>query len=219
MIKILVAEDSSAIRELIEMNLTQAGYQVDTAADGMEAANRIEASRYDLILLDIMMPKVDGYELMEYIRPLDLPVIFITAKSEVKDRVKGLKMGADDYIVKPFEIAELLARVESVLRRYYKAASILQVDSVRIDTDSRIVTQDGQTVSLTTKEYELLLLFVKNKNMALFRDFIYEKVWQSNEMGDTRTLDLHVQRLRKKLHWEQKIKAVYKVGYRLEVDA
>lgn len=219
MIKILVAEDSTAIRELIEMNLCQAGYRVDCAADGMEAANLIEESRYDLILLDIMMPRVDGYELMEYIRPLDIPVIFITAKGEVRDRVKGLKMGADDYIVKPFEIAELLARVESVLRRYYKGATLLQVETVSIDTDSRVVTQNGQQVPLTTKEYELLLLFVKNKNIALFRDFIYEKVWQSSDMGDTRTLDLHVQRLRKKLHWEQKIKAVYKVGYRLEVDA
>lgn len=171
---------------------------------------------YDLILLDIMLPKINGYELLEYAQSLDVPVIFITAMGTVENKVKGLKKGADDYISKPFEIMELLARVEAVLRRYNKAERIIKILDVEIDTSSRVVTQNGEQVMLTLKEFELLLLFVRNKNIALYRDTIYENVWESEYMGESRTVDLHVQRLKKKLHWEDKIVAVYKVGYRLE---
>lgn len=171
---------------------------------------------YDLILLDIMLPKINGYELLEYAQSLDIPVIFITAMGTVENRVKGLKKGADDYISKPFEIMELLARVEAVLRRYNKAERIIKILDIEIDTSSRVVTQNGEQVMLTLKEFELLLLFVRNKNIALYRDTIYENVWESEYMGESRTVDLHVQRLKKKLHWEDKIVAVYKVGYRLE---
>ena len=129
----------------------------------------------------------------------------------------GLKLGADDYIVKPFEIAELLARVETVLRRYHKTESRIVVDDVVVDTQSRVVTKGGEPVSLTAKEYNLLILFLQNKNIALFRETIYERVWENDYMGDSRTVDLHVQRLRKKLGWQERIAAVYKVGYRLEV--
>ena len=171
---------------------------------------------YDLILLDIMLPKINGYELLEYAQSLDVPVIFITAMGTVENKVKGLKKGADDYISKPFEIVELLARVEAVLRRYNKAERIIKILDIEIDTSSRVVTQNGVQVMLTLKEFELLLLFVRNKNIALYRDTIYENVWESEYMGESRTVDLHVQRLKKKLHWEDKIVAVYKVGYRLE---
>lgn len=154
---------------------------------------------------------------MEYVRPTGTPVIFITAKNDVADRVKGLHLGADDYIVKPFEIVELLARVEAVLRRYHKSDNNIEAGDVKIDTRSRCVMKNGRQVDLTMKEYELLLLFVRNKNIALFRETIFERVWQSEYLGDTRTVDLHVQRLRKKLGWEKTIVAVYKVGYRLEL--
>ena len=171
---------------------------------------------FDLVLLDIMLPYIDGYELMEYAKSMDIPVIFITAMGTVENRVKGLKKGADDYITKPFEIVELLARVEAVLRRYNKTERIIKVHDIEVDVSSRTVIQNGEQVTLTLKEFELLLLFIRNKNIALYRDTIYESVWESEYMGESRTVDLHVQRLKKKLHWEDKIAAVYKVGYRLE---
>ena len=216
--KILIVEDERPISRLIKINLTDAGYCCVCAFDGKEAIELIDHQQFDLILLDIMLPKINGYELMEYIRPLEIPVIFLTAKSNVKDRVKGLKLGAEDYIVKPFEIIELLARVETVLRRYHKTATVLSVYDITVDTLSRIVRKNNQIINLTVKEYDLLLLFIQNKNIALFRDRIYEAVWGDYYMGDSRTVDLHVQRMRKKLGLEDKIVPVYKVGYRLEAD-
>lgn len=216
MIKILIVEDEKPINDLIEMNLAEAGYSCKCAYDGMEAADIIENERFDLILLDIMLPKVNGYELLEYIKPLEMPVIFLTAKGSLEDRVKGLKLGADDYLVKPFEIVELLARVETLLRRMGNTQTEFTIDDVTIDTRSHTVKRGSREIPLTNKEYELLLLFVRNRNIALFRESLYERVWESDYMGDSRTVDLHVQRLRKKLHWEDKIKAIYKVGYRLE---
>lgn len=171
--KILIIEDEKAINELIRISLSDAGYQCKCAFDGMQGADLIEKEPFDLILLDIMLPKIDGYELMEYIHPLNIPVIFLTAKADVKDRVKGLKMGAEDYIVKPFEIIELLARVETVLRRFEKVSHRLSVYDVSVDTLSRVVKKGDQVINLTVKEYELLLLFLRNKNIALFRDRIY----------------------------------------------
>lgn len=216
MIKILVVEDEEPISNLIRMNLTKAGYQCRCAFDGKEAADIMAEGSFDLVLLDIMLPYIDGYELMEYAKSMDIPVIFITAMGTVENRVKGLKKGADDYITKPFEIVELLARVEAVLRRYNKAERIIKIHDIEVDVSSRTVTQNGEQVMLTLKEFELLLLFIRNKNIALYRDTIYESVWESEYMGESRTVDLHVQRLKKKLHWEDKIVAVYKVGYRLE---
>lgn len=133
------------------------------------------------------------------------------------DKVKGLRLGADDYLVKPFEIVELLARVEAVLRRAGKTLTEIKIEGLTIDTRSHTVTKGTKPIPLTAKEFELLLLFVQNRNIALFRETIYERVWGSEYMGDSRTVDLHVQRLRKKLHWDDKIKTIYKVGYRLEL--
>ena len=216
--KVLVLEDESSIRGFIVINLTRAGYEVVEAETGEEALEKLRDNpEIRVALLDIMLPGIDGFELMEYLAPLEIPVIFITARSTVKDRIKGLKLGADDYIVKPFEIAELLARVETVLRRYHKTDTRLVVDDVVVDTQSRVVTRGGEIVPLTAKEYSLLMLFLQNRNIALFRETIYERVWENEYMGDSRTVDLHVQRLRKKLGWQERIAAVYKVGYRLEV--
>ncbi len=217
MIKILTVEDEKPISNLIRINLLDAGYDCECAFDGEQAIEMIEKNNYDLILLDIMLPKVDGYELFEYIKPLEIPVIFLTAKSDVKDTVKGLKLGAEDYLTKPFEIMELLARVERVLRRFNKLQDHLHLFDIEIDTLSRIVKKKGEIINLTAKEYDLLLLFIQNKNIALFRKQIYMRVWGDDYMGNTRTVDLHVQRMRKKLDLEDKIVAVYKIGYRLEV--
>ncbi len=218
MIKILIVDDEKPICDLIDLNLSSAGYHCTAVQDGLLAIDLIEKEEFDLVLLDIMLPGADGYDVMEYIRPLGIPVIFITAKHEVKQRVKGLKLGADDYLVKPFDVVELVARVEAVLRRYNKAEQRLVAGDVTVDVDARRVTRAGRPVELTNKEFGLLLLFMKNKNVALFRETLYEKVWEGEYFADSRTLDLHVQRLRKKLGWEHNLVAVYKVGYRLEVQ-
>ena len=217
MIKILIVDDEKPICDLIDLNLSASGYQCRTVQDGLEALKLIEEENFDLILLDIMLPGADGYDIMEYIRPMGIPVIFITAKHEVRDRVKGLKLGADDYLVKPFDVVELVARVEAVLRRYNKTERLLSAGDVVGEVEARRVTRAGVPVVLTNKEFGLLVLFMKNKNVALFRETLYEKVWEGEYYGDSRTLDLHVQRLRRKLGWEHSLVAVYKVGYRLEV--
>ena len=216
MIKILVVEDERPISDLIRMNLEDAGYQCTCALDGLTAADILEKHTFDLVLLDIMLPKVDGYELFEYIKPTGTPVIFLTAKAGLNDRVKGLNLGAEDYIVKPFEIVELMARIQVVLRRYHKDATKLVFGDIVLNTENRTVCRNGQESVLTPKEFTLLELLVRNKNMTLFRDKIYELVWENDSYGDTRTLDLHVQRLRKKLGLTEKLKTIYKVGYRLE---
>lgn len=217
MIKILIVEDEKPISDLIKMSLLDEGYHCTCAYDGQMAADFIEKETFDLILLDIMLPKIDGYELMDYIRFYHIPVIFLTAKADVVDRVKGLKAGAEDYITKPFEIIELLARIETVLRRFNKAVKILTFDDIKIDTESRIVTKQDLPVTLTAKEFDLLLYLARNKNKALYRSQIYAQVWGSDQLRDSRTVDLHVQRLRKKLGLEQTLVSVYKIGYRLEV--
>ena len=215
--RILVVEDEKSINDLIEMNLTEAGYICECAYDGLQAADILERESFDLVLLDIMLPEVNGYELLDFIKPMGIPVIFITAKGSMEDKVRGLRLGADDYLVKPFEIVELLARVEAVLRRAGKAQYELEIDGLTIDTRSHTVSRGSKPIQLTAKEFELLLLFIQNRNIALFRETIYERIWGGEYMGDSRTVDLHVQRLRKKLHWEDKIKTIYKVGYRLEI--
>ncbi len=176
MIHILVVEDEQPISNLIRMSLTKEGYHCACAFDGAEAADFLEKNRYDLILLDVMLPEIDGFELMDYIRPLEIPVIFLTAKAAVQDRVKGLKLGAEDYIVKPFEIVELLARIDVVLRRYQKCDMVLEIGGLKIDTASMQVWRDGEEISLTKTEYELLLLFARNPRRAMYRETIYELV-------------------------------------------
>ena len=218
MIKILIVEDEKPISDLIKMNLSDEGYDCYCAYDGQEAADKIEEyPLFDLVLLDIMLPKIDGYELLEYINSYEIPVIFLTAKGTTKDKVQGLKAGAEDYIVKPFEILELLARVETVLRRYNKTGKELAFLDIAIDTEAHVVTKGGQPVSLTAKEFAILLLLARNKNKALYRSHIYTQVWEDDFMGDSRTVDLHIQRVRKKLGLEERIVPVYKIGYRLEV--
>lgn len=211
--RILIVEDEKSIADMVKMCLSKNGYICEIANDGTTAAKIIEEKRYDLILLDIMLPDINGYDLIDYIKLYEIPVIFVTAKTSVPDRVKGLKLGAEDYISKPFELEELLARVETVLRRYHKAERILVVGKIKIDTLSRTVSSDGVFIPLPAKEYDLLLFLVRNKNIALYREAIYEQVWQEPYMGNTRTIDLHIQRLKKKLNLGDAIETIYKVGY------
>ena len=216
--KLLIAEDEAPIANLLRTALEGAGYRCTWAADGIRAADLLEAEPFDLALLDIMLPGADGYALLDYCKSLDVPVIFLTARGELDDRVRGLRQGAEDYITKPFELMELLARVETVLRRCGRTGRVLTLPpDIEVDTVSRVVRRGGAPVALTVKEYELLLLFLQNKNAALYRDRIYERVWGEEYLGDSRTVDLHIQRMRKKLGLEDRLVAVYKVGYRLEV--
>ena len=217
MIRILIVEDEKPIAELIRLSLRRAGYHCQCVYDGLAAADVLERERFDLVLLDIMLPGVDGFSLLEYIRPTGTPVIFLTAKNAVNDRVRGLRMGAEDYIVKPFEVLELLARVDVVLRRYHKTSDTLDIGGLHIDQQAMQVTRDGAPIALMKKEYDLLLLFARNPGVALYRETIYERVWKEDFPYGSKTVDLHVQRLRKKVGWETKLRAVNKVGYRLEV--
>lgn len=215
--KILIAEDDEMIADILSRGLNRAGYPCECVYDGAEAAGLLDENRYDLILLDIMLPGADGYELMEYIKDFGIPVIFITAKTRLEDKVKGFQLGADDYITKPFELAELTARVNAVLRRYNKIQDTISAAGIEVDTLSRTVRKDGQPVELTAKEYELLLLFLRNRNIALYRERIYEEVWGGEFDPDSRTVDIHVARLKRKMGIEAFIVTVRGVGYRLEV--
>lgn len=207
--KILVVEDEFPIVDLISISLSNEGYEVDYALDGEKGANLIETGKYDLVLLDIMLPKFNGYELLEYAVAMELPVIFITAKGQLKDRVKGLSLGADDYIVKPFEVEELIARVNAVIRRCHKK---LKIKDIEINLEDRVIIKNGQEVKLTPKEFELFLYLYENQDKALKRENIFERVW-SDEVLDTKTLTLHIQRIRKKLDLRDRIKTIHGVGY------
>ena len=216
MIQILIVDDEKPICDLIQMSLTRAGYHCTCVYDGLAAADILERNVFDLILLDVMLPNADGFELMEYIRPLGIPVIFLTARGSVDDRVRGLRMGAEDYIVKPFEVIELLARVEVVLRRCQKTGEHITCGDLEIDLRSMQVHRNGEAIDLTKTEWDLMLLFVRNRGAALYRDTIYERIWGGEYPVGSRVVDLHIQRLRRKIGWEDKLRTVNRVGYRLE---
>ncbi|MBG9735377.1 response regulator transcription factor [Paenibacillus alvei] len=214
--KILIVEDDIHISKIIKMNLNLVNYETTEAYDGLEALEALKRAPFDLILLDVMIPHMDGFGLMENIRPYRIPVIFLTAKNSVYDKVYGLKLGADDYIVKPFEAIELLARIEAVLRRYGKEERLMAFQTIQVDLDKREVLKQGIPVELTPKEYDLLVVLLKNKNIALSREQFIEKVWGYDYYGETRTVDMHIKSLRKKLDLQDHIKTIYKMGYRLE---
>lgn len=213
---ILIVEDDPAISKLIKLNLEMVGYRTSQIFDGMQVMDTIQRNAIDLILLDVMLPGMSGFELIDFIKPFKIPIIFLTAKNTVMDKVTGLKLGAEDYIVKPFEAIELLARIEVVLRRYTTEEENLCFKDIVIEEDHRIVKKKDEIINLTLKEFELFLLLVKNKNRALSREYLLEKIWGYEYMGETRTIDTHIQNLRKKLGLVEDIKTVYKIGYRLE---
>lgn len=215
MANILIVEDEAAINELVKKNLQLVGHRCVSVFDGQTAISEIQSQPYDLIILDIMMPEADGFAVFQAVH--DTPTIFLTARSGLSDRIKAFSMGADDYLTKPFEMLELLARVEAVLRRTHKKRDRFEAGAVKIDFASRQVFYMDNVVECTPKEYELLEVLVNNRNIALSREKLLELVWGYDYEGDTRTVDVHIQKLRKKLGWEHVIKTVYKLGYRLEV--
>lgn len=222
--KILVIEDDTAISELICMNLEAAGYDPVPIYDGEEAETAVLAEKekresvpeYALALLDIMLPGKDGFQLMEAMQTAEIPVIYLTAKADVVSKVHGLRAGAEDYIVKPFEVLELLVRIEKVLQRTGRGREIIEIQDVRIDRKEHQVTKGGKPVALKPMEYELLVLLAGNKNVAFSREQLLSQVWGSDYMGETRTVDVHIGRLRKKLDFFDVIRTIPKTGYRLE---
>lgn len=217
MAHILIVEDEKPINDLVAMNLALIGHTSEQAYEGNQALDYLKQNKYSLIIMDIMLPGLDGYALMQHV-PENTPVIFLTAMGNLSDRVKGLKLGADDYIVKPFETVELLARIEAVLRRTNRSINTFSLDGTVVNLESRIVTVNGSEIELTLREYELLEILIKNQNIALSREKLLKMAWEYDYIGETRTVDVHIQKLRKKLNWDNRIKTVYKLGYRLEVD-
>lgn len=216
MYSVLIVEDDINISKLIDVTLKMAGYTTEKCHDGKTAVEKIMNNSYDIVLLDIMLPKMDGFEIMETVTLKETAVIFLTAKGDVADRVKGLRLGADDYIVKPFEGIELVARIEAVLRRLGKDRPVYRYRDIEIDITKHRVEKSGQIVELTPKEFELLTLFVKNIDIALSREKLLSMVWGFPCEVETRTVDYHVQQLRKKLNLKDKLITVTKIGYRLE---
>ncbi|MBQ8392382.1 MAG: response regulator transcription factor [Clostridia bacterium] len=215
MANILVVEDEFDINRLICKNLTLTGHKCKSAYDGIEALKIINDEKPELIILDVMLPGLTGFELIEYAG--NIPVIFVTARAGLEDKLKGLKLGADDYIVKPFEMQELLARVSTVLRRVKRENTVFSFDDITIDFDKRFVCRDGVEIKLTPKEYDLLETLILNRNIALTRDRLLNLVWNIDFDGDTRTVDIHIQQLRKKLGLKNRIVSLYKIGYRFEL--
>lgn len=215
--RILIVEDEVAIAKMISMNLKVSNYDTKIYTDGLEAAEALkEDSEYDLALLDVMLPGVDGFELLEIVKQYRIPVIFLTAKDDIESKIQGLRGGADDYIVKPFEVLELLVRIEKVLERENKLSDVIKVLDLKIDISQRTVRKNGVEIPLKPKEFELLRVLAKNKNIAISREKLLSMVWGYEYMGETRTVDVHIGQLRKKLDLGDNIKTVSKMGYRLE---
>lgn len=215
MSKILIVEDERPIRHLMMRNLELVGHNCIGAGDGKEALRLMESERFDLMIFDVMLPEISGFELIEYSG--NTPVIFVTAKESVSDRLKGLTLGADDYIVKPFEMQELLLRVRAVLRRTQKDEEKFAFDDIEINFSGRKVYKNGVEVFLTPKEYALFETLVLNRNIALSREKLITLVWNYDYEGDTRTVDVHIRQIRAKLGLKDRLKTLYKTGYRLEV--
>ena len=214
---ILIVEDDPAISRLIDTNLTISGYQTFCAMDGRQAVEAVQAQQFDLALCDIMLPELDGFELLPYMQEKGIPVIYVSAKADVQSRVQGLRLGAEDYLVKPFDILELLVRMEKVLARADKQPKVSSYRDINVDEESHEVTKNGEVVSLKHMEYELLLTFMRHPGMVMTREDLLHQVWGDEYIGETRTVDVHVAALRRKLDLNKELTTVYKIGYRLEV--
>ena len=215
--RILIVEDEAAIARLIDMNLGAANYETRIYYDGAEAAEALkEDHAYDLALLDVMLPGMDGFALLEIVKSYGIPAIFLTARDDVCSKVQGLKDGAEDYIVKPFEILELLVRIEKVLERSNKLGDVLRVLDMEINLKEHTVRKNGEEIPLKPMEFKLLAALARNKNIAVSREKLLQMVWGAGYMGETRTVDVHIGQLRKKLGLNEQIKTVSKLGYRLE---
>ncbi len=218
MYRILVVEDDPSIAELMEMNFSVAGYLCDVAADGKQALDHVKEKAYDLAILDIMLPEIDGFSLLPYMKKAEIPVIYVSAKNQEADRVKGLRLGAEDYLVKPFSVLELLVRMEKVLERRHPKQERIEIGNVSILPEERTVLLAGNPVSLKPMEYALLLMLAKHPNIVFSREQLLREVWGDSFFGETRTVDNHIAMLRKKLEWAERIVTVHRVGYKLVVD-
>lgn len=215
--RVLIVEDEIAIAKMIAMNLKVAGYDIIMFQDGKEAAESLESDHaYDIALLDIMVPGMDGLELLPVVKGYGIPVIFLTARDDIGTKVQGLRDGAEDYIVKPFEMLELMVRMEKVLERTKKNSDIIQILDLEINLAEHTVRKNGMEISLKPMEFELLCVLAKNRNIAISREELLRMVWGVDYMGETRTVDVHIGQLRKKLDLSDHIKTISKLGYRLE---
>lgn len=215
MARILIVEDDKSINELMVRCLTMTGHECLAAFSGSEALYVVKRESPDLILLDINLPDMDGYDVMELVR--GIPVIYVTARNDIKDRIKGLNGGAEDYIIKPFDFQELAARVHVVLRRFGKEDNTFSFGKVKVDLRNFKVYKQEEEISVTKQEFELLKVLIINRNVTLTREQLLNAAWGWDYDGDERTVDVHIQRLRKKLQCEEYIKTIYKIGYRLEI--
>ena len=214
MARILILEDEKAINDLVALNLGMIGHTAVQTFTGREALKAAAETPFDLLILDVMLPDTNGFAVCEKLR--DIPAIFLTALGETADKVKGFERGADDYIVKPFEMTELLLRVEAVLRRTHRSESRYRIDGLEVDFEAKTVLKDGVPVDLTLQEYALLEVLIKNRNIALSRQRLMREAWDVSFLGESRTIDVHIQRLRKKLGLDDRIKTIYRLGYRFE---
>ena len=214
MAKILIVEDDVNIAKMLEVTLSIGGYESERCDNGKKAVDLVTSQSYDLVLLDVMLPDMDGFKVIEYIDKEETAVIFLTALQDVMDKVKGLKLGAEDYIVKPFETVELLARIEVVLRRKHKSNNTIHYGDITMNIDEHTVKKGDDYVSLTPKEF--LAFFLQNQDIALTRERLLATVWGYEFMGETRTVDIHVQQIRKKMGLHNKLVTIPKLGYRLE---
>lgn len=215
MAKMLIVEDEKAINDLVKFNLELVGHDCCQVFDGETGLEEALKLKYDLIILDVMLPKYSGFEIMAYIE--ETPVIFVTARTSSNDKIKGLRLGADDYITKPFDIVELVERVKAVLRRSRADSMVFEFDDIRIEFGNRRVYKSGEEVGLKPKEFDLLEALINNRNLALTREKLLRLVWGYDYEGDSRTVDVHIQRVRRKLGISDRIQTVYKTGYRFEI--
>ena len=215
MAKILIVEDDVNIAKMLEVTLSIGGYESERCDNGKKAVDLVTSQSYDLVLLDVMLPDMDGFKVIEYIDKEETAVIFLTALQDVMDKVKGLKLGAEDYIVKPFETVELLARIEVVLRRKHKSNNTIHYGDITMNIDEHTVKKGDDYVSLTPKEFDILAFFLQNQDIALTRERLLATVWGYEFMGETRTVDIHVQQIRKKMGYDI-IETLVNVGYRLK---
>lgn len=216
MVRILIVEDDVNIAKLIEATVAIGGYEGIVCGNGAEAFRRMETEDFDLVLLDVMLPDMSGFEIMRSRTNTKLPVIFITAKQELTDKVRGLRLGAEDYIVKPFEAMELLARIEVILRRVSKAVQIYEYGDISVNIDEHTCKRRDKLIYLTPKEFEVLVFFLQHQDVAISRERLLSAVWGFEYEGETRTIDIHIQQIRKKLGLKERLITIPKLGYRLE---
>lgn len=216
MINILIIEDDKNIAKMIKATLSIVNYNGFCCYTGNEGAAEALRGGYDLILLDIMLPEMNGFEVMENIRSCGTPVIFLTAMQDVADKVKGLRLGAEDYIVKPFEALELLARIDVVLRRSHKTQDVLQYYDISVDIGKHTITKNGDPIQLTPKEFDVLVYFLQHQDIAVSRERLLSNIWGYEFEGESRTVDIHVQQVRRKVGLQNRLITIPKLGYRLE---